>query len=377
MFCSLNGQFDVNAGCVCDAPWTGKHCERLTFEPVDGVRHPGAAVYGWAPNVSSWGGTIFFSVDGRWHMYGTQMKTGGLVSWKTQSECTHARADDPAGPFTFHDVAVPAECHGPVVVMDPHSAELLMFHQGNSGWLHHSKSTAGPWLSAHGPKNCWMPTAAFHPNGTLYVICGNGKRIVAAAGNWSSGVWRQVRGSNWSRPHNRWEDPSLWFDRRGHWHVLFHVYHLDPYAAHNEAYSGHAYSKDGLVWHFSESEPFNGTVSFEGGACQTFSTRERPQLVFSHASGMQGDAPSSRTLIGLTSGVSPQPLGPWCDRCIQGACSQCKVTAGFDWTYTVFVPLASNIPRRPRPRPHAIEHSEGGMEGGTGSGQRAPAGVAA
>lgn len=34
--------------------------------------------------------------------------------------------------------------------------------------------------------------------------------------------------------------------------------------------------------------------------------------------------------------VSPQPLGPWCDQCAEGACSQCKITKGRDWTYTIY-----------------------------------------
>ena len=347
IYCSLNGELDLlSARCACDAPWHGETCEHLTFEPVDSKLHPGAAAFGWAPNISSWGGSIIFSdIDHMWHLFGAQMKSGGLIGWQRQSECIHAQAGDPAGPFTFHDVAVKSECHGPAVLTDPQTTELLMFHQGDHGWLHHAKTPAGPWRPALGPRSCGMPTAAFHPNGTLYVICGNGERIVAAEGNWSSGSWRDVHGSNWSRPH-LWEDPSLWFDRHGHWHVIFHVYHLDPYAAHNEAYSGHAYSEDGVLWHFSDSEPFNGTVSFAGGARQTFSTRERPQLVFSHG-GRRGDASklsssSRHTPIGLTNGVSAQPLGPWCDHCKQGACSQCKITPGRDWTYTTYVPLVQS-----------------------------------
>ena len=53
------------------------------------------------------------------------------------------------------------------------------------------------------------------------------------------------------------------------------------------------------------------------------------------------DDSNRTTPVGLTNGVSSQPLGPWCDGCSEGACSQCKVTDGRDWTYTTYVPLAT------------------------------------
>ena len=327
--CSLNG-VHVNGRCICDLTWHGDFCGLLSFAPVDVRGHPGAAAYGWAPNVSTWGGSVIYSrSDGLWHLFVAQMKVGGLREWQTQSECVHAHSDAPGGPFSFIDISVKSECHGPTVVEDPATGELLMFHQGDSGWLHHAKSASGPWHSALGPQDCGMPSAAFHPNGTLYVVCGNGERIVMADGNWTSGMWRVVSAANWTRP-KYWEDPTLWFDDRGNWHVIFHVYSLQPFSAHGEKYSGHAYSTDGLAWHFSKREPYNGTVDFTDGWMhwsKTFATRERPQLVFQpRAPGAQGRG----SPIGLVNGVSPQPLGPWCDACEQHACSQCKVSVGRD-----------------------------------------------
>jgi hypothetical protein len=59
-----------------------------------------------------------------------------------------------------------------------------------------------------------------------------------------------------------WEDPYLWFDARGNFHVLYHVYCLDPYEKHNECDSGHAFSVDGVQWTFGADEPFSGTVKW-------------------------------------------------------------------------------------------------------------------
>ena len=150
-----------------------------------------------------------------------------------------------------------------------------------------------------------------------------------SADKWD-GTWRDVPTTSFHRPV-RWEDPTLWFDHRKNWHILFHVYALEPFAQHNERYSGHAFSRDGLNWIFSTIEPFNGTIQFTDGSSKNFATRERPQLIF-----LDGNR---STPVGITSAVSAQPIGPQCDTCIQGTCSQCKITPGRDWTYTIFQPL--------------------------------------
>jgi len=77
-------------------------------------------------------------------------------------------------------------------------------------------------------------------------------------------------------------------------------------------------------------------VGFTDGTSKTFATRERPQLVFVESDEFR------TTPVGMTSAVSPQPLGPWCDQCKEHACSQCKVTPGRDWTYTIYQAFATN-----------------------------------
>ena len=50
---------------------------------------------------------------------------------------------------------------------------------------------------------------------------------------------------------------QLWFDRNGNFHILYHVYTL----AHDykiERCSGHAWSRDGIDWSYSQvHQPFN------------------------------------------------------------------------------------------------------------------------
>jgi hypothetical protein len=297
-------------------------------------------MYGVKPNVSSWGGGVTFdhSGDGMYHLFVAEMRRGGLSGWQTQSRCVHAVAKDLRSPFHKVDVALNVWCHGPVILFDRRRHAHLLFHIGAGGqpsqktseFLHYSVTgPTGPWLPAPtGPGDCMMPSAAFHPNGTLFAVCGNGATITSASA--FDAAWTPQRSIGTPR---QWEDPTLWFDRRGHWHIVFHVYALEPFHAHRERYAGHGYSRDGLTWTFSEVEPFNGTIRFEDGTRKTFATRERPQLVFAR------DDVNRTTPQGLITAVSPQPIGPSCGTCSQQACSQCKVTPGRDWTFTLYQPL--------------------------------------
>lgn len=113
--------------------------------------------------------------------------------------------------------------------------------------------------------------------------------------------------------------------------MVYHVYCLDPFEAHNECNAGHAFSVDGYTWYFGQDEPYSGLVSFTDGTNTTFSTRERPHMIF---------ADKARTTpVGVFTAVSNQPISPACAGCNSHACSQCKVTPGRDWTFNQLQPF--------------------------------------
>ena len=76
----------------------------------------------------------------------------------------------------------------------------------------------------------------------LFVICGNGHAITHVTSPLSTPAWE----ANWSaqvplKPageQGSWEDPDIWFDKDGNFHILYHVYSLAPYTAHQERCSG-------------------------------------------------------------------------------------------------------------------------------------------
>ena len=76
---------------------------------------------------------------------------------------------------------------------------------------------------------------------------------------------------------NAAEDPHVYRDHRGHWHMLAHS--LCARWPDCPDVGGHAASVDGVTWRYTTSAAFSTTVAFEGGESVTFSRRERPELV--------------------------------------------------------------------------------------------------
>ena len=87
--------------------------------------------------------------------------------------------------------------------------------------------------------------------------------------------------------HCVWEDPFVWLDKRGAWHLLSHVYPTnttswDQYA---DIVAGHAFSEDGLNWTFSDVPPYTADVLATDGTMAHYATRERPFLLLDDSDG--------------------------------------------------------------------------------------------
>ena len=389
--CSLNGVCGAaSQRCSCDVPWTGAACQYLGFAPQSGARMYGGANGTFSP--TSWGGNAVRNEStGAWHGYFTEIgaEACGLSLWKTHSTVVHAVASSPRGPFVKAGVVLPHEAHNPEVLRV--NGSYVLFHIGsarlkspltrcngssvaatraaraavddaagvdateptcrnfhgvdNCVQMHESATLAGPFtpVAAHrvGGKAwvpCNNPSPALGPNGTLWLACAWSLR--ASHSGRPEGPWTADRpiggggsggGRAWS--NRSWEDPFLWFDARGNWHILAHCYTDAPYAAvgaHN-AISGHGFSRDGIAWHWSADEPYSAAVEMAGGGSATFSTAERPKLLFA-------DPARPRAPTHLINGVSAwwgggaTPCAPCKDA---NVCVGCKVTPSIDSTFTL------------------------------------------
>ena len=112
------------------------------------------------------------------------------------------------------------------------------------------------------------PAPAFAKNGTLFLLCSSSSiwrtDDPTDAEAWTSVSRINLNESPWTvgaEEYVRVEDPYLYMDANGHWHVLVHLYdYRDGYPANpNQTMpilvSGHAFSDDGLqTLHYSVSK---------------------------------------------------------------------------------------------------------------------------
>lgn len=346
--------------CTCYPPWGGATCGELRFLPL--AAPSGTNGYpGLTQNETTWGGNAVF-FDGLYHLFVAEMVNNcSLTTYLTNSRCAHATSPTPEGPYSRVGVAVDVWCHNPQVAYVPGGgfggADLwALWHIGNgtvdrspkvcggadtnsaaaaaavvaagnanaSGGapLHVANSPFGPWTPVVDvpQPDCNNPTQWRHGNGTWFLVC-NVTQLYTGAN--VTGPWRHVTGIAMKGTPGIFEDPFLFIDVRGHWHVLFHTYTLtcDTPRCDPTSISGHSFSRDGLTWHSSCVQPYFNTANVTDGTVVTMSTRERPKLLFNAAG-----EPTH-----LFNGVCPTP------NCYPKPAVDCKVI-GF-WDHTLVVPL--------------------------------------
>ena len=224
--CSLNG-VRIAGKCKCYPPWTSANCAKLDILPKKKGSLP---AYGFAPNVTSWGGNVIKNDAGTYDMWVSEMVGGcGLKTWGKNSRIVHATADSMDSSFTFTEETLPVWAHNAAPVRAPKTHTqcpgcYYLFHIGSgkytsppeqcnttgspssepalntkhsqapppppgpcvglctntSGLVHRSRGPNGPWepLPSIPHEGCNNPAPAFAKNGTLFVLCS------------SSSIWR-------------------------------------------------------------------------------------------------------------------------------------------------------------------------------------------
>ena len=74
------------------------------------------------------------------------------------------------------------------------------------------------------------------------------------------------------------EDPSLWQDSEGHFHILCHAYKLGEERSNcdNSTVSAHLFSLDGLAWSLSPDQPYSTRIrTLQGGEITTLTVSTR------------------------------------------------------------------------------------------------------
>lgn len=261
-----------------------------------------------------------------------------LGTWTTNSQVVVAVAqtkDDPTGPYTRLSTAVTPWAHNPEVIRAADGTYVL-FTLGNGtnhgtikhcgggqqepsaagagegsdrrlqsasqsapestdtvGFtLHYAKSPTGPWMAHNTTISGFQPTWNMHnwnpapvamPDGSVRMMVHTDPKpwageTVVEASTWR-GPYKAVTGDISPCDHCE-EDPFMWKDKRGNWHVLYHRMFDPPgHGALGSWSGGHSFSADGLTWSPID-RCYNTTVALEDGSSVVLKRRERPKLVF-------------------------------------------------------------------------------------------------
>ena len=261
----------------------------------------------------------------------------GLGQWQSDSEIVHATSTDPVGPYTMVDKVLPYFAHGPSVRVLPDGKGYFMMHLGCgysfTPWKNCTKHTreerqqlkqvnpptcnqfnvsvmtaptvSGPWSGAQpgaaGGKQVFLSTGPIRaagkswyvPSGRQFsnpaphflangsILCayradarsgGEHVSVALAEGGADATEYIDSRGSAAVASHDG-EDPFLWEDERGYFHMLMHNM--------GGPVGSHAFSRDGVRWNRSATAPYTHTVTYEDSSVVKMGRRERPQLLLS------------------------------------------------------------------------------------------------
>lgn len=324
--CSLNG-ICKGCKCMCDAGWKGSDCGILDLYPASrsgGYNHTDS-------DVSSWGGSIVRDPEDPklYHMFFSVFASYcPLKSWMPFSTIAHATSKTgPAGPYVSPVQVIGMFAHNPTVVWSPYDKQYLMYHigcpqpmpdlcgptkftcgapDGQSGITVHSSPDLTTWtrqgmvMNGTYDKDVWDRTATNPSAWPLYTSENRTQAMLLAyrgnslnSTNFSSGNLA-VSPSGFEGPYTRiqkdslmpvrFEDPFLWQDKRGNYHMLVHAQTDGNGGRPGVKQTGrHAYARDyhGPWTYGNTTLAYDALVNFTDGTSINYGRRERPQLLFS------------------------------------------------------------------------------------------------
>ena len=314
-------------------------CSQAKLRPLDptlGYHNATAA---------SWGGRAIRGDGHEWHLYVSQFRKGcPLAYWSHNSFIARAVSTaGPAGPYHYAEEVYPVFHHNPTVVGPTPDGRYLMFMIGQTNAsdivdcagghlptpgtgvggpmgtisMGHAPSPHGPWSAprvvlrnfdrpTQDPTawDCYVtnPSAVVQPNGTVLLVfssvpCTGGFEEalgIAVAPSWNS-TYVQVRRPIWQKPGPRQspdavgvgnvEDPFVFVDRRGNYHIIAHSQGATNVCGGNRfvgsACAVHFFARSPLgPWRHSDTAVFGPTAPLANGTVGWLLGRQRPQIIF-------------------------------------------------------------------------------------------------
>ncbi|KUJ19627.1 uncharacterized protein LY89DRAFT_457059 [Mollisia scopiformis] len=327
--CRLNGLCSLTTStCICDPGWTSPTCGALDLLPAT----LGTGYNKTSFNASSWGSKIIHDPSNSllFHLFLAGFTHQcGLDYWSPYSRIVHATSlEGPAGPYEFHSEVVGTFAHNPTVIWSPADEKWLLYYigcpqsvnatctspsfscgpgnfiNGESGISVLSSEDLYSW-TPHGQVMSGMNDGAWdaditnpspHPlgrKGEMLLVyrgcpfnCSGNELISLSTAPSFLGPYTKLSSPIFPESN---EDPFVWQDKRGNWHMLLHSLEPDGGFGSGPMVGRHAFAEklEG-EWTFdAETLAFSAVVEFQGGEVREFYRRERPQLFFSEDAEMK------------------------------------------------------------------------------------------
>jgi len=285
------------------------------------------------PNYNIWCGSVIKGEDGKYHLfYSRWPRRLGHIAWVTHSEVAHAVSDTPFGPWTHHDVALPARgtnfwdgscTHNPTILRIGN--KYYLYYMGNYGngvvktplnWQHRNRqrigvavadSLDGPWqrfdhpvLDVSSDTNApdalvvTNPSVTERPEGGVLMIYkavglkrplpfGGPVVHLAATAESPLGPFTKHPGTVFDAKGVMFaaEDPFIWRGPDRYWAV---VKDNDGNFTHQGYSLALWQSVDGFIWKLAQ-HPFvanPGSVRWADVRTHRLTALERPQVLLDH-----------------------------------------------------------------------------------------------
>lgn len=292
--CSLAGVC-VNGKCNCDEWADGSDCSYLNFQPIDANR------IGYLDEAySSWGGNSVLGPDGKtWHLFVSEIrcmnptdKRCGLGLWQSHSQVTHATSDNVDGPYTRISPVKKTYSHNPTVQLWNSTWFLYYISKYNGPVKVISSPDLITWSESPVQISTKQNPAPFihHSNGAVDLYYRDDYDLPKPTCS-QEGIGKQdcssptspCRSSSSNSPmfSHTAEDPSIFQDSRGNYHMLSNTLPYLCVPKYNQG--GHSWSRDGVHWSEPRVGAFNTTIFYYNDKKEikrfTCERRERPQMI--------------------------------------------------------------------------------------------------
>eukprot|EP00041_Stephanoeca_diplocostata_P028702 m.827940 g.827940 ORF g.827940 m.827940 type:complete len:256 (+) comp23419_c1_seq7:773-1540(+) len=203
----------------------------------------------------------------------------------------HGTADKITGPYSWGvEPNIPGGINPAFLVYNKTTTGETQYTLWN-GNIRTSDSPYGPWTVIPGRGDCGTNRAPVFHNGVFY--CTSQRTTQVYTTTKLGDAWETYSDINvtlangtsvsYASQFETVEDPFLWIDARGNWHIINHRYNTSEIDhCGSSTISAHTFSTDGKEWHVMEPavEPYTHTVHYDDGTSFTFVTLERPNLHF-------------------------------------------------------------------------------------------------